>query len=78
MGHLPDTRFPDFDYRDPVLFCPPRLQVQVNNIIEFICRECSTGDTMAHRAFPTGCLLTPRLCMEILDLSTNGVAVIDG
>jgi hypothetical protein len=71
MGHLPCTRFPDFDYRDPVLFCS---QVQVNEIIGFTCRECSTGD-MAHLQ---ACLLTLRLCrhrVDILDLSTNGVAV---
>lgn len=78
MGHLPYTRFPDFDNRDPVLFCS---QVQVNKITGFTYRECSAGDNMAQRVFSTGCLLTLGLCkhcVNILDLSTNGGAVIDG
>ena len=62
MGHLLCTRFPDFDHRDPVLFCS---QVQVNEIIGFTCR---TGDNMTRWAFSTGCLLTLRLCSHSVDI----------
>lgn len=45
MGHLPYTRLPDFDHRNPVSFC---LQAQVNGIYCIYCRESDAADTMAH------------------------------